>query len=63
MKALNRWVLNRAAFKITKSPGHVLRSEILLGCLAPADGLGVDDPEFRDKVGEDKITLFRRAGA
>ena len=30
----------RAAFKITKSPGHVLRSEILLGCLAPADGKG-----------------------
>jgi hypothetical protein len=25
--------------------------------------LGVDDPEFRAKVGEDKITLFRRAGA
>jgi crotonyl-CoA reductase len=32
-------------------------------CLAPSDGLGVDDPEFRARVGEDKITLFRRAGA
>jgi crotonyl-CoA reductase len=32
-------------------------------CLAPEDGLGIDDPEFRAKVGEDKITLFRRAGA
>lgn len=29
-------------------------------CLAPGEGLGIDDPEFRDKVGEDKITLFRR---
>jgi crotonyl-CoA reductase len=32
-------------------------------CLAPSDGLGIDDPEFREQVGEDKITLFRRAGA
>jgi crotonyl-CoA reductase len=29
-------------------------------CLAPEEGLGIDDPEFRAKVGEDKITLFRR---
>ena len=29
-------------------------------CLAPEKGLGIDDPEFRDKVGEDKITLFQR---
>jgi crotonyl-CoA reductase len=29
-------------------------------CLAPGEGLGVDDPAFREKVGEDKITLFRR---
>jgi crotonyl-CoA reductase len=32
-------------------------------CLAPTEGLGIDDPEFRAKVGEDKITLFRRHGA
>ena len=32
-------------------------------CLAPEEGLGIDDPEFRAKVGEDKITLFRRHGA
>jgi crotonyl-CoA reductase len=32
-------------------------------CLAPSEGLGIDDPEFREKVGEDKITLFRRHGA
>ena len=32
-------------------------------CLAPEEGLGIDDPEFRDEVGEEKITLFRRHGA
>ena len=32
-------------------------------CLAPQEGLGIDDPELRAKVGEDKITLFRRHGA
>jgi crotonyl-CoA reductase len=25
-------------------------------CLAPEEGLGIDDPEFREQVGEDKIT-------
>jgi crotonyl-CoA reductase len=29
-------------------------------CLAPDEGLGIDDPELRAKVGEDRITLFRR---
>ena len=29
-------------------------------CLAPGEGLGIDDPEFREQVGEDRITLFRR---
>ena len=29
-------------------------------CLAPEEGLGIDDPEFRAEVGEDKITLARR---
>ncbi len=32
-------------------------------CLAPEKGLGIDDPEFRAQVGEDKITLFQRADA
>ena len=31
-------------------------------CLAPQEGLGIDDPERRAKIGEDKITLFRRHG-
>jgi crotonyl-CoA reductase len=29
-------------------------------CLSPAEGLGIDDPEFRAKVGEKRITVFRR---
>ena len=32
-------------------------------CLAPEEGLGIDDPEFRAKVGEDRITMFRRHNA
>jgi len=32
-------------------------------CLAPAEGLGIDDPAFRERVGEERITLFRRHGA
>jgi len=32
-------------------------------CLATAEGQGIDDPAFRAKVGEDRITLFRRHGA
>ncbi len=31
-------------------------------CLAPAEGLGFDDPEKRERIGEDRITLFRRYG-
>jgi crotonyl-CoA reductase len=31
-------------------------------CLAPEEGLGIDDPAFREQVGEDRITLFRRHG-
>jgi len=31
-------------------------------CLAPHDGLGITDPAFREQVGEDRITLFRRHG-
>ena len=29
-------------------------------CLAPREGLGIDDPDKRQRIGEDKITLFRR---
>ncbi|MDQ3178862.1 MAG: zinc-binding dehydrogenase, partial [Actinomycetota bacterium] len=29
-------------------------------CLAPAEGLGIDAPERRAEIGDDKITTFRR---
>jgi crotonyl-CoA reductase len=32
-------------------------------CLAPSEGLGIDDPALREKIGEDRITLFKRHGA
>jgi len=31
-------------------------------CLAASEGLGIDDPERRAEIGEDKITRFRRLG-
>jgi crotonyl-CoA reductase len=31
-------------------------------CLAPEEGLGISDPQKRARIGEDKITLFRRHG-
>ncbi|HET6793125.1 MAG TPA: crotonyl-CoA carboxylase/reductase [Acidimicrobiales bacterium] len=49
-----------AAFQIHK---NLHEGKLGVLCLAPEEGLGVDDPEFRAKVGEDKITLFRRHGA
>ncbi len=30
-------------------------------CLAPHEGMGIDNPELRAKIGEEKITLFRRS--
>jgi len=29
-------------------------------CVAPVEGLGIDDPERRAEIGEDRLTLFRR---
>jgi crotonyl-CoA reductase len=41
---------------------HRNRHEGKIGvlCLAPGEGLGIDDPELRERVGEDRLTLFRR---
>jgi crotonyl-CoA reductase len=43
---------------------HQNLSEGKLGvlCVAPTEGLGIDDPELRAKVGEDRLTIFRRHG-
>ncbi len=48
-----------AALKIHRNE-HEGKLGIL--CLAPEEGLGIDDPEKRERIGEDKITLFRRHG-
>jgi crotonyl-CoA reductase len=34
--------------------------KLAVRCLAPAEGLGITDPEKRANIGEDKITLFQR---
>jgi crotonyl-CoA reductase len=31
-------------------------------CLAPGEGLGIEDAELRERVGEDRLRLFRRGG-
>jgi crotonyl-CoA reductase len=40
---------------------HRNQAEGKLGvlCLAPDEGMGIDDPEFREQVGEDNITRYR----
>jgi len=40
--------------------GNLHEGKIGVLCLAPAEGLGIDDPQLRAEVGEDRITLFRR---
>ena len=32
-------------------------------CLAPREGLGVDDPDLRARVGEQRLSVFRRAAS
>lgn len=49
-----------AAFAVHKNEAE---GKVGVLCLASEEGQGIDDPEFREKVGEDKITLFRRAGS
>jgi len=49
--------VGEAAYAVHK---NLHEGKIGVLALAPEEGLGIDDPEFREKVGEDKITLFRR---
>jgi crotonyl-CoA reductase len=48
-----------AALKIHRNE-HEGKIGIL--CLSPSEGLGVDDPEKRERIGEHLITTFRRHG-
>jgi crotonyl-CoA reductase len=43
--------------------GNLHEGKIGVLCLAPGEGLGISDPELRAKVGEDRITAFRRLRA
>ena len=49
--------VGEAALKV-----HHNKAEGKIGvlCLADAEGQGIDDPEKRERVGTDKITLFSR---
>jgi crotonyl-CoA reductase len=49
--------VGEAAFQVHK---NLHEGKLGILCLAPEEGLGIDDPEFRAEVGEDKITLARR---
>ena len=49
--------VGEAAYQVHKNM-HEGKLGVL--CLAPEEGLGIDDPQLRAKVGEDRITLFRR---
>jgi crotonyl-CoA reductase len=40
--------------------GNLHEGKIGVLCMAPREGMGIDDPEFRAKVGEDRITMVRR---
>ncbi len=49
--------VGEAAYKV-----HTNQHEGKIGvlCLAPSEGLGITDPEKRERIGEDKITRFHR---
>jgi crotonyl-CoA reductase len=46
-----------AAFQVHR---NLHDGKIGVRCLSPVDGLGIDDPQFRAKVGEDRLTRFWR---
>jgi crotonyl-CoA reductase len=50
--------VGEAAYQVHKNQ-HEGKIGVL--ALAPEEGLGIDDPEFRERVGEDRITAFRNA--
>ena len=46
-----------AAFQVQR---NLHEGKIGVLCLAPREGLGIDDPVFRATVGEDRLNVFRR---
>jgi crotonyl-CoA reductase len=49
--------VGEAALKVHRNQGE---GKLAVLCLAPEEGTGIADPEKRDRIGEDRITLFRR---
>ncbi|CAB4753228.1 MAG: crotonyl-CoA carboxylase/reductase [Actinobacteria bacterium] len=49
--------VGEAALKVHHNQAE---GKIAVLCLAPEEGMGISDPEKRERIGEDKITLFRR---
>jgi crotonyl-CoA reductase len=45
-----------AAYQVHR---NLHEGKIAVRCLAPVDGLGIDDAEFRGRVGEERISRFR----
>ena len=52
--------VGEAAAKVHRNEAE---GKLAVLCLAPEAGLGIDDPEKRARIGEDKITLFQRHAA
>ena len=46
-----------AAWKVHRNQHE---GKLAVRCLAPKEGLGVTDPEKRERVGEDRLTMFHR---
>ena len=59
---MSRVLRPRATSARRRSLVHQNKAEgkLAVRCLAPPEGLGVTDPEKRERIGEDKITLFQR---
>jgi crotonyl-CoA reductase len=49
--------VGEAALKVHKNQGE---GKLGVLCLAPEAGQGITDPEKRERIGEDKITLYQR---
>jgi len=49
--------VGEAALKVHRNQGE---GKIGVLCLSPEPGLGIDDAEKRERIGEDRITLYQR---
>jgi crotonyl-CoA reductase len=51
--------VGEAAYQVHRNQHE---GKIAVRCLAPADGLGIDNPELRAKIGEERLARFRVGG-